>query len=73
MVSVLCISLDLEAEEEKLVSPLGECNRFCALLRWEGKRALLYLPVQSAAVPSHGWADSLTETPSSAVAFLAEI
>lgn len=47
MVSALCISLDLKVEEEKLVSPLGECNRFCALLRWERKRALLYLPVQS--------------------------
>lgn len=50
MVSALCISLDLEAEEEeeeKLVSPLGECNRFRALLRWGRKRVLLYLPVQS--------------------------
>lgn len=47
MVSALCISLDLEAEEEKLLSPLGECNKFCALLRWERKRALLYLQEQS--------------------------
>lgn len=48
MVSALCISLDLEAEKEKLVSsPWGLAVGFVPSLRWGRKRALLYLQEHS--------------------------
>lgn len=47
MVSALCISHDLEAEKEKLVSlPWGLAVGFVPSLRWVRKRALLHLQEQ---------------------------